>query len=62
MLAEVRDFSADLAQSREISYAEWKARSFIERGPEFPGWILERQQQFEWQPTTFTSAGDSTGA
>jgi hypothetical protein len=35
---------ADLAQSREIGYAEWKARSLIERGPEFLGWILERQQ------------------
>jgi hypothetical protein len=35
---------ADLAQSREISYAEWKARSLIERRPELLGWILERQQ------------------
>jgi cardiolipin synthase A/B len=39
-----RDFSHDLADSREISYAEWKGRSLFERGPELLGWIFERQQ------------------
>jgi cardiolipin synthase A/B len=38
------DFARDLAESREVTYAEWRTRSFFERGPELLGWILERQQ------------------
>jgi cardiolipin synthase A/B len=38
------DFAKDLAEAREIRYAEWKGRSIFERGPELLGWILERQQ------------------
>jgi cardiolipin synthase len=39
-----RDFEKDLADAREVRYAEWKRRSVLERGPELLGWILERQQ------------------
>ena len=39
-----RDFESDLADAREVHYAEWKRRSMLERGPELLGWILERQQ------------------
>jgi cardiolipin synthase len=38
------DFGRDLAHSREISYDMWRKRSWLERGPEILGWILERQQ------------------
>jgi cardiolipin synthase len=38
------DFKHDLCESREISYAEWKRRPILQRGPELLGWILERQQ------------------
>ena len=38
------DFVRDLADSREISYEVWRKRSWLERGPEILGWILERQQ------------------
>jgi cardiolipin synthase len=38
------DFQHDLSEAREISYAEWKRRPILERGPELLGWILERQQ------------------
>ena len=40
----VEDFARDLAQSRAISYAEWRRRSLIERGHELLGSLLERQQ------------------
>jgi cardiolipin synthase len=38
------DFKHDLSESKEISYAEWKRRPILQRGPELLGWILERQQ------------------
>jgi cardiolipin synthase len=39
-----QDFNADLAHSREVSYEEWKHRSFAERAHELFGGLLERQQ------------------
>ena len=38
------DFARDLAQSRPISYDEWRRRPIWERMHEGLGWILERQQ------------------
>jgi cardiolipin synthase len=38
------DFSRDLANSRAVSYDEWRRRSVFERAHEWLGWILERQQ------------------
>ena len=39
-----RDFQADLAHSRRITYAEWRRRSPFEKIHEWLGWILERQE------------------
>jgi cardiolipin synthase len=39
-----RDFAMDLAESRAVSYEEWKRRSLFERAHEWLGWVLERQQ------------------
>ncbi|HSE98973.1 MAG TPA: cardiolipin synthase [Blastocatellia bacterium] len=38
------DFARDLANSRAVSYDEWRRRSIFERAHEWLGWILERQQ------------------
>lgn len=38
------DFAADLAESREVNYEEWRRRSIFERAHELLGWVLERQQ------------------
>jgi cardiolipin synthase len=38
------DFERDLANSREITYAEWSNRSIFERAPELLGWVFQRQQ------------------
>lgn len=38
------DFAADLSESREVSYEEWRHRSIFERAHEVLGWVLERQQ------------------
>lgn len=38
------DFAIDLAESREVSYEEWRHRSIFERMHEWLGWVLERQQ------------------
>ena len=38
------DFALDLAQSRQVSYQNWRRRPFVERGHELLGWLLERQQ------------------
>ena len=38
------DFERDLANSREITYAEWSNRGIFERAPELLGWIFQRQQ------------------
>jgi cardiolipin synthase len=38
------DFTRDLANSREITYEQWKRRPQIERAHELFGWLLERQQ------------------
>ena len=39
-----QDFQLDLADSRELSYDEWRTRPILERVPEFFGWILRQQQ------------------
>ena len=39
-----QDFAVDLAESRAISYDEWKRRSLFDRAHEWLGWVLERQQ------------------
>jgi cardiolipin synthase A/B len=40
----LRDFARDLADSRSVSYPEWRRRPILERGQEWVGWLLERQQ------------------
>jgi cardiolipin synthase len=40
----IEDFARDLADSKAISYSEWRRRSLLERGQEWLGWLLERQQ------------------
>jgi cardiolipin synthase len=40
----LQDFQADLAQSRRITYDEWRRRPLPERMHELLGCILERQQ------------------
>jgi len=39
-----RDFARDVAESRAISYEEWRHRPLHERAPEVLGWVLQRQQ------------------
>jgi cardiolipin synthase len=39
-----RDFARDVAESRRITYDEWRHRSLWERAPEVFGWVLQRQQ------------------
>ncbi len=39
-----RDFARDVAESRAISYEEWRHRPLHERLPETLGWVLQRQQ------------------
>ena len=38
------DFAHDLESSRELSYDEWRRRPWLERAPEFFGWIIRQQQ------------------
>ena len=38
------DFINDLNDSRELSYGEWLRRPWVERAPEFFGWIIQQQQ------------------
>lgn len=38
------DFARDLAESRPVTYQDWRRRSILERGHEALGWLLERQQ------------------
>jgi cardiolipin synthase len=38
------DFQHDLAESKLVTYEEWKRRSIFERAYELFGWLLERQQ------------------
>lgn len=38
------DFVRDLGDSRELSYDEWLRRPWVERAPEFFGWIMQQQQ------------------
>jgi len=38
------DFINDLNDSRELSYDEWLRRPWVERAPEFFGWIIQQQQ------------------
>lgn len=39
-----RDFADDLASSKAVNYWDWSGRSLLERGHEWLGWLLERQQ------------------
>jgi len=39
-----KDFAADLAASKAVNYWDWSRRSLLERGHEWLGWLLERQQ------------------
>lgn len=39
-----RDFARDMAESKVVTYEEWKRRSLLERAPEVLGWVLQRQQ------------------
>jgi cardiolipin synthase A/B len=39
-----QDFQADLANSRRISYKNWRRRSPLERVHEWLGWLVERQE------------------
>ena len=39
-----RDFAEDVASSKAVNYRDWSRRSLIERGHEWLGWLLERQQ------------------
>jgi hypothetical protein len=39
-----QDFVADLAQSRQVSYEEWKGRSVFARLAEWLGSLFERQE------------------
>ena len=38
------DFEDDASHSRRVILAEWKKRSPFERGLEWFGWVVERQQ------------------
>jgi cardiolipin synthase len=38
------DFQADLAESKRITYSEWRRRSPFERVHEWLGWLVERQE------------------
>jgi cardiolipin synthase len=38
------DFARDIADSRRVTYEEWRRRSLFERAHEWLGWVLERQQ------------------
>lgn len=40
----LEDFSRDRAESRAVSYRDWQRRPLLERGQEWLGWLLERQQ------------------
>jgi cardiolipin synthase len=40
----LEDFARDRAESRAVSYREWTRRPLSERGYEWLGWLLERQQ------------------
>ncbi len=39
-----KDFVADVANSRQITYDQWRRRNIFERAPEVFGWVLQRQQ------------------
>ncbi|MCI0348233.1 MAG: phospholipase D-like domain-containing protein [Acidobacteriales bacterium] len=39
-----QDFRNDISESEEITYQRWQERSFVERGGEWVGWLIERQQ------------------
>jgi cardiolipin synthase len=39
-----KNFADDLASSKAVTYWDWSRRSLIERGHEWLGWLLERQQ------------------
>jgi len=40
----LEDFARDRAESREVSYGEWRRRPLLERGYEWVGRLIERQQ------------------
>lgn len=37
-------FGRDRAESRAVSYRDWQRRPLLERGYQWLGWLLERQQ------------------
>jgi cardiolipin synthase len=39
-----RDFAQDASESQLVTLRDWSRRSWIERGHEYLGWLLERQQ------------------
>ena len=39
-----RDFARDMAESRVVTYDEWRRRPLLQRAPEILGWVLQRQQ------------------
>jgi cardiolipin synthase len=40
----IRDFDADLSRSRDVTIAEWRKRSVLEKLVGTMAWLLERQQ------------------
>jgi cardiolipin synthase A/B len=38
------DFQRDIANSRCVTYEDWKNRPVLERANEWLGWIVERQE------------------
>jgi cardiolipin synthase A/B len=39
-----QDFVADIANSHQVTYDEWRHRNIFERAPEVFGWVVQRQQ------------------
>lgn len=39
-----QDFEADVAESKQITFQEWKRRSILERTQEYLGWVVQKQQ------------------
>jgi cardiolipin synthase len=42
--ALTRQFEKDISSGQQVSYEQWKNRPVWERGVEWAGWLLERQQ------------------
>ncbi|MBA3914931.1 MAG: cardiolipin synthase B [Acidobacteriales bacterium] len=39
-----QDFARDLAQSKRVTYEDWRRRPVLQRAPELLGWVLQREQ------------------